>query len=190
MKNEKTILDFYDEIINKCDLVEIIGRYVPLKKKGANYVGLCPFHSDTNASLSVSPTKKIWKCFVCPNAAGNVIGFVSKYEKISYLEAAKKIAQIINLNVNDWLKNHNSKINNPRLKFIYDINQHVAKYYEMFLYDKKNQNALDYLLKRGLTKEVCQHFHLGYAPKQHEIMYHICTNHQQMFGLDYDQNLV
>ena len=80
-----------NEIRAKADIVDVIGRYLPLTRKGKNYVCTCPFHDDHNPSMSVSSDKQIYKCFVC-NAGGNVFTFVSNYEKISFIEAVYKVA--------------------------------------------------------------------------------------------------
>lgn len=90
------------EIIRKIrentDIVEFIGKYIPLVKKGKNYFGLCPFHNDNNPSLSVSREKQIYKCFVC-GEAGNVFNFLMKFENISFLEAVKIIGNEIGISV-------------------------------------------------------------------------------------------
>ena len=79
------------EIIEHTNIVDVIGKYVKLKKSGANYFCLCPFHPDNNPSMSISPTKKIYKCFSC-GASGNVITFVQKFKKISFTQALKELA--------------------------------------------------------------------------------------------------
>ena len=84
-----------NDIVNSANIVDVISHYITLKKKGTSYFGLCPFHNDNHPSLSVSPKKKIFKCFVC-GVKGNVISFVQQYEKISYFQAVKKVAELIN----------------------------------------------------------------------------------------------
>ena len=86
-----------DEIMSRNDIIDIIGERVSLSRKGANYMGLCPFHSEKTASFSVSPSKQIFKCFVC-DTAGDVFSFVQKYENIDYPSAIRKVAELINYN--------------------------------------------------------------------------------------------
>ena len=93
--------EFYkvvEEVKEKADIVSIIQERIPLTKKGSNYVGLCPFHDDKNPSLSVSPSKHIYKCFSC-NASGNVITFVQNYDKISFMDALRKVAATVNIKI-------------------------------------------------------------------------------------------
>ena len=82
-----------DDILRRLDIVDVIQRYVPLTRKGKNFVGLCPFHEDGNPSLSVSREKQIFKCFSC-GTAGNSISFLQKYKNISYMEAVQEAAQL------------------------------------------------------------------------------------------------
>ena len=86
--------ELISKIKDNVDIVEFISKYIPLVKKGKNYFGLCPFHSDNNPSLSVSREKQIYKCFVC-GEAGNVFNFIEKYENVSYKEAIKEYIELI-----------------------------------------------------------------------------------------------
>ena len=88
---QNNLTDLINIILKEAKIEEVIADYVDLQKKGNNYVGLCPFHNDTNPSMSVSPQKKIFKCFSC-GAGGNVINFVQNHEGISFVDAIKKIA--------------------------------------------------------------------------------------------------
>ncbi|MCH4202565.1 MAG: CHC2 zinc finger domain-containing protein, partial [Bacilli bacterium] len=83
-----------DEILHRADIVEVISNYIPVTKKGRNYVAICPFHDDKNPSLHISKDKQIYKCFAC-GAGGNAISFVQNYEKISFGDALKKVADLI-----------------------------------------------------------------------------------------------
>ena len=84
--------EILDEIASKCDIVSVIGEYVPLKRKGANYQGLCPFHTEKTPSFSVSPTKQIYHCFGC-GAGGNVFKFMMEIEHLTFPEAVEKLAK-------------------------------------------------------------------------------------------------
>ena len=81
------------DILHQADIVKVVESYIPLVKKGKDYIGKCPFHNDTNPSMHVSPEKQIFKCFVC-NTSGNAISFVMKHENIPFKEALKKVAEI------------------------------------------------------------------------------------------------
>ena len=85
--------DLANEVLKHADIVKVIQSYLPLVKKGKDYLAKCPFHDDTNPSMHVSPEKQIFKCFVC-GTSGNAIGFVMKYEHLSFKEAMKKVAEI------------------------------------------------------------------------------------------------
>ena len=87
-----------NEIKNKANIVSIIGQYVKLEKHGSDFIGLCPFHEDKNPSLSVSPTKNIFKCFSC-NVGGNAITFIQKYKKIPFMEALREVANTVNISL-------------------------------------------------------------------------------------------
>ena len=90
-----------NEIRQSVDIVEVIGNYLPLERKGRNYIALCPFHNDSHPSMSVSPEKQIFMCFVCHHG-GNVFTFLQEYLKISYLEAVKMVAQMGNVDLGDF----------------------------------------------------------------------------------------
>ena len=116
-----------DEIIEKADIVEVIGEYVKLEKKGNDYKGLCPFHNDSNPSLSVSPAKKIYKCFSC-NEAGNAVRFIEKIKNVNYIEALKILADKYNVKMD--IKE------NPlfeKFKKGYSIMKEATNVYEFYL---------------------------------------------------------
>lgn len=86
--------DLIERVLHACDIVQVISSYIPVIKKGRNYVAICPFHDDKNPSLHISPEKQIFKCFVC-GTGGNAITFVEKYEKISFMDAVRKVAELV-----------------------------------------------------------------------------------------------
>lgn len=144
-----------NEIRNKVDIVEFIGKYIPLIKRGKNYFGLCPFHADTNPSLSVSREKQIYKCFVC-GEAGNIFHFLMKYENISFLEAVSKIGNDIGISIN----NINVKKEN-KYQELYDIYDLALKFYQNNLLSKEGYAAREYLTKRKLDMETIKEFGIG-----------------------------
>lgn len=152
MDNDKII-----ELQNKLDIVDVIGSYIPLTKKGKDYVGVCPFHDDHSPSMHVSPDKKIYKCFAC-GEGGNVFNFVMNYEHISFPEAvntlAKNIGMDIGLSVN--------KTDNPSDKY-YEIMDVANKYFQNNLLSKEGSVARKYLEERKLTKETIKEFEIGFS---------------------------
>ena len=100
--------DKLNEIRQSVDIVDVIGQYLPLKKNGRNYVALCPFHNDSHPSLTVSPDKQIFMCFVC-HTGGNVFTFLQEYLKISYIEAVKKVAEMGHIDLSEYYLDYEKK---------------------------------------------------------------------------------
>ena len=137
------------------DIVDIVGHYLPLKKSGANFVCVCPFHDDKNPSMSVSPTRGIFHCFSC-KAGGDAIKFVMDYEKLSYPEAVEKIAGLQNFTLNYVRGGEPAKENKHIL-------ENANAFYRSLLY--KTPAAVEYLYSRGITDELIDKFELGFAPE-------------------------
>ena len=155
-----------ENIISSISIVDIISEYIELEKKGKNFIGLCPFHSDSNPSMSVSEDKKIFKCFSC-GAGGNAIKFVQDYENISFPEALSKVASKagIKLNINF------NKSNNKFTKY-YDINEQTTKLYELYLLNTKHgKSALTYLYDRGLSVDTIKRFRIGLASSDYDLLH-------------------
>lgn len=137
------------------DIVDIVGHYLPLKKSGANFVCVCPFHDDKNPSMSVSPSRGIFHCFSC-KAGGDAIKFVMDYEKLSYPEAVEKIAGLQNFTLNYVRGGEPTKENKHIL-------ENSNAFYRSLLY--KTPAAVEYLYSRGITDELIDKFELGFAPE-------------------------
>lgn len=137
------------------DIVDVVGHYLPLKKSGANFVCVCPFHDDKNPSMSVSPTRGIFHCFSC-KAGGDAIKFVMDYEKLSYPEAVEKIAGLQNFTLNYVRGGEPAKENKHIL-------ENANAFYRSLLY--KTPAAVEYLYSRGITDELIDKFELGFAPE-------------------------
>lgn len=137
------------------DIVDIVGHYLPLKKSGANFVCVCPFHDDKNPSMSVSPSRGIFHCFSC-KAGGDAIKFVMDYEKLSYPEAVEKIAGLQNFTLNYVRGGEPTKENKHIL-------ENANAFYRSLLY--KTPAAIEYLYSRGITDELIDKFELGFAPE-------------------------
>ena len=145
------------EIRDQADIVEIISNYVTLTPRGKNYFGVCPFHDDNNPSMSVNREKKIYKCFSC-GATGTVFKFVMDFENISFVEAIKKVADMVGIPL-DIGKMPKEK-NHSKLYEIYDLS---LKYYVNNINTVSGKKAKDYLHNRGLNDEVIKEFQIGLA---------------------------
>jgi len=148
-----------NKIRESVDIVEFIGKYIPLIKKGKNYFGLCPFHNDNNPSLSISKEKQIYKCFVC-GEAGNVFNFLMKYENISFPEAIKIIANDIGISVDTTPKVED------KTRIYYDIYDLANKFYQNNLLSKEGYRALEYLKSREIDMDTIKEFGIGVSLKE------------------------
>ena len=157
---------FIQELIARADVVEIVGRYVQLKKGGANFVGLCPFHGEKSPSFSVSPTKQFYHCFGC-GKNGNAIGFLMEHAGMSFVEAVKDLAQQYGLQVpdDDVSPQERERAAEQRQKqhTLNDVLEKAGEAYRRHL--KESPRAIAYFKGRGLSGEVARHFGLGYAPE-------------------------
>lgn len=150
--------DVIEKIKEQNDIVDIISENVRLKKSGKNYTGLCPFHNDKSPSFSVSSDKQIYKCFSC-GEAGNVITFVMKYKKLTFLEAAKYLADKASIPLEIAGQENNQVVRKKEL--LYKVNVDAARYYFASL--QKIKTAKEYFLKRGIKEDTIKRFGLGYA---------------------------
>ncbi len=148
------------EIRSKADIVEVIQRYLPLIKKGKNYVSVCPFHDDHDPSMSISEDKQIYKCFVC-GAGGNVFNFVKDFEKIKYNDAIIKVANYIGYNLDEKYLVPQKKID-PKQQALFDVLNEYVKYSRYILNTEDASDAKKYLIKRGLDDTTIQKFEIGY----------------------------
>lgn len=153
-----------NEIRQAVEIVDVIGDYVQLKKQGRNYFGLCPFHGENSPSFSVSPDKQIYHCFGC-GAGGNVFSFLMDIDGLSFQEAAVKLAERANVE----LQLEGPSVNrSPQLpegsKQMIEAHELLRKFYHHLLVNtKEGQDALEYLLNRGFTMESIDRFQIGYA---------------------------
>lgn len=149
-----------ENLLSHLKIEEVVGDEIELKKSGANYKGLCPFHPDTTPSFSVSPTKNICKCFVC-GAGGNAIKFYSMYHKISYEEAVGELAKKYNIPIKAY-ENKNFRQKEENQKY-YKIMEEAHNYYQENIFENQGRAALEYLNKRGVSPKVIRENQLGYA---------------------------
>lgn len=151
------------QILSRIDIVEIVGSFIKLKKRGANYLGLCPFHNEKSPSFTVSPSKEIYKCFGC-GRSGNSISFLMEAEKYSYVEALRWLAAKYNVEVEESETSPEYKQQQQVADSLYIINNFAQKYFtDTLLNSEEGQDiALSYLKERGFRDEIIKKFQLGY----------------------------
>jgi len=154
-----------DKLLDNLRIEEVVGEFIELKKVGSSYKGLCPFHADTNPSFSVTPEKKICKCFVC-GSGGNSINFYSKIKNISYTEAIRELAKKYRINI----KEYNSTNPNENYEKFYNIMEETHNFFMDKMFSQDSRGALEYLSNRGLDTDLIKEHQLGYAsPKWSEL---------------------
>ncbi|QGS52099.1 DNA primase [Spiroplasma tabanidicola] len=157
-----------DNILNQVNIVDIIGKYIDIQKKGRNYIAVCPFHDDSDPSLSISQDKKIFKCFVC-GVGGNVITFVEEFNNVTFLKAISLIAKDANISIAGLkLVDDKPKYSSAAQK-IFDINNDAAKFFNGLLITKTAKLAKQYLEKRNIKPNEINKFLIGFVPKNIEL---------------------
>jgi DNA primase len=153
------------QILSRLDIIEVIGSFVKLKKRGANYLGNCPFHNERTPSFTVSPSKEIYKCFGC-GKSGNTVSFLMEHEKLSYAEALRWLAARYNVEVEETETSPEQKQVQQTADSLYIINAFAQKFYATQLLETEEgqTHGLSYLEERGFEKDIVQKFGLGYAP--------------------------
>lgn len=165
-----------NEIRQAVDIVDLVSDYVQLKKQGRNYFGLCPFHGENSPSFSVSPDKQIFHCFGC-GAGGNVFSFLMDLESLSFQEAAVKLAEKANieLEISPSSVAKESSVP-PEIRQMVEAHELIRKFYHHLLVNTKDgQHALEYLLGRGFTLESIEKFQIGYALNSWDFVYKFLT---------------
>jgi DNA primase len=157
------------QIQSRIDIIEIIGGFVKLKKRGVNYLGLCPFHNEKTPSFTVSPVKEIYKCFGC-GKSGNTISFLMEHEKYSYVEALRWLANKYNVEIEETEVSPEQKLQQQVADSLYIINNFAQKFFTgQLLHTQEGQDiALSYLHERGFRDEIIHKFQLGYSPQQRD----------------------
>lgn len=164
-----------EEVRSKSDIVQIIGRYVNLKRTGSSYVGLCPFHSEKSPSFNVSPSRQMYKCFGC-GVAGNVITFIMEYENYTFPEAMEFLAEQAGVTISkSELSPEMKREKNLRTELV-QINAKAASYYYAKLKSPAGKTGYEYFLSRGLSEETIRHFGLGYAGRGGSELYRYLKN--------------
>ena len=152
--------NFIQDLLNRLDIVDVVERYVPLKKAGANFVACCPFHNEKTPSFTVSQTKQFYHCFGC-GAHGTAIGFVMEHVGLGYVDAIEELARSVGLEVPHERPAAGAEYTKVAPD-LYEVMQTAMRYYREQL--KLSQRAIDYLKQRGLSGEIAAKYGIGYAP--------------------------
>ena len=154
------------QILSRIDIIDIIGSFIKLKKRGTSYLGLCPFHNEKSPSFTVSPAKEIYKCFGC-GRSGNSIGFLMEHEKYSYVEALRWLAQKYNVDVEETETTPEQKLQQLSADSLFIINGFAQKFFSDYLFNNEDGQdiGLSYLKQRGFREEIIKKFQLGFNPE-------------------------
>ncbi len=153
---------FKQDLLNRVDVVDVVSRFVQLKKAGANLQGLCPFHAEKSPSFTVSPAKQFYHCFGC-GAHGNAIGFLMAYSSLGYVDAIKDLASGVGMQVPEWQPSTpEAAARKERETDLLPLMEKAMDFYRDEL--KKSPHAIEYLKGRGLSGEIAARFRIGYAP--------------------------
>ena len=148
---------FIDDLIARVDIVEVMGNRIQLKKAGKEFKSVCPFHDDSNPSLTISPVKGFYHCFSC-GAHGTAVGFLMNYEHLSFVEAIESLASNLGIEI-PYEKNQQPIKKNNNL---FDLLERIQAHYQLEL--KNDEPAIEYLKNRGITGKIAKRFNVGYAP--------------------------
>lgn len=162
--------ELVEEVRSRNDIVDVIGSYVHLQKKGSTYFGLCPFHNEKTGSFSVSPNKQMYYCFGC-GAGGNVFTFLMQYENFTFPEAMQELADRVGIELPKQEMTSAQRREADRRTQLLEINKEAAKYFYMLLRGPRGQRAHEYFKKRELSDETMQKFGLGYSDQYSDDLY-------------------
>lgn len=162
--------ELIEEVRARNDIVDVVGGYVRLQKKGNTYFGLCPFHSEKTGSFSVSPHKQMFYCFGC-GVGGNVLTFVQKYENFTFYEAMEMLADRAGVALPKYEMTSAQKKEADKRSRLLEINKEAAKYFYTLLRNPRGQRAYNYFKNRELTDETMQKFGLGYSDQYSDDLY-------------------
>ena len=154
------------QITSRIDIIDVVGEFVKLKKRGTNYLGLCPFHGEKSPSFTVSPAKEIYKCFGC-GRSGNTITFLMEHEKQTYVEALRWLANRYNVEIEETQVSDEVRQQLLSADSLYIVNSFAQKFFakQLFETEEGKDIALTYLTERGFTEETIQKFQVGYNPQ-------------------------
>lgn len=167
--------ELVEEIRSKNEIVNVIGAYIRLQKKGSNQMGLCPFHNEKSPSFSVSESKQMYHCFGC-GVGGNVFTFIMEYENYSFVEALKYLAERVGVKLPEQEYSEEAKRQADIKGKMFEINKEAAKYFFYQLKSPRGQDAYQYLTNRELKEETIKQFGLGYSNKYNDDLYKYLKN--------------
>lgn len=156
--------DSIQQIQNRIDIVDIVGSFVKLKRRGVNYLGLCPFHNEKTPSFTVSPSKEIYKCFGC-GRSGNAIGFLMEHEKYSFVEAIRWLAEKYGIELEETTPSPEAAAERQLTESLFIVNHFAQEYFTSTLLESEEGRNIgqSYFQKRGFTEETMRKFQLGYC---------------------------
>ena len=152
---------FIQDLLNRVDIVDVVERYVKLKRAGANYVACCPFHGEKTPSFTVSQSKQFYHCFGC-SAHGTAIGFIMEYNGSGFVDAVKELAQSVGMKVPEEVRSERTQRRAEEGEDLHGVLLQAAQFYRAQL--KEAPHAVAYLKGRGLSGEIAKRFGIGYAP--------------------------
>ena len=154
------------QILARLDIIDVIGGFVKLKKRGSNYLGLCPFHNERTPSFTVSPTKELYKCFGC-GKSGNTISFLMEHEKYSYVDSLRWLANKYGVEIEETFQSDEQRQSQLTADSLYIINQFAQQYFSQQLMETEEGRdvGLAYFKERGFREEIIKKFQLGYSPE-------------------------
>jgi len=184
-----------DRILSTADIVDVVSDFVTLKKRGANWVGLCPFHNDRNPSFYVSRAKGICKCFSC-GKGGSPVNFIMEHEQLSYVEALKYLARKYHIEIQERELTDKERAEQTQREAMLMLNEWACQWFEQQLHDTDEGRdvGMAYFRERAFSDESINKFHLGYSPENRNALYRAATakgfNRQLLFdtGLCTDDN--
>ena len=159
--SERIPQDFIDDLIERADVSEVIGKRVEIKKAGKEYKACCPFHNEKTPSFTVSPEKGFYHCFGC-GAHGTALGFLMDYERLTFVEAIEELAKMVGIPVP---KTKEDRVVNKENNDLKSLLSRVSKHYEKNL--KESTIAIEYFKNRGLDRKTARHYALGFAKKSY-----------------------
>jgi DNA primase len=157
------------QILGRIDIIDVVGSFVKLKKRGSNYLGLCPFHNEKTPSFTVSPAKELYKCFGC-GKAGNTISFIMEHEKYSYVDSLKWLAARYGIEIEETFQNDEQRQAQLAADSLFIINQFAQTFFSKQLFETEEGRdvGLSYLKERGFREDIITKFQLGYSPEQRD----------------------
>ena len=165
-----------DRILDTADIVDVVGDFVSLRRSGANFKGLCPFHDEKTPSFMVSPAKQICHCFGC-GKGGSPVNFIMEHEQMSYVEALRYLAKKYNIEIHEKELTDEEKAAQTERESMLIINEFAAQYFEDQLFNNQEGKdiGLSYFYERGFNDNTIKKFHLGYSPQDSKAFYTTAT---------------